>query len=109
MGAGGGTTRDLHVHRRFALQQVIFPEKLLSDFDEALRSFRSRCRDAESLETSSQALVVETSRKGPTVDDAKHFVNAIAEDEAAILHRNARFGTRQNAAVYVNEIFGIHW
>lgn len=103
------STSDLDVEHRLSPRQIVLPQQLFPDFDEA----RGRNSTSESYSHSPEAplepVVVEVRREEPAIDAAEDFVHSVAKNEAAVLDGHACLPAREEAPVYVDNVFRVHW
>ena len=105
----GIEVRDERPLDRFPFAQPIVANQLLSDLDEPLGRITTLERDPDSIEASFQPVVVEARGEKAPIDNAEHLVDAVAKDEASVLHRDARLGAWDKAAVHVDDVFRFHF
>ena len=92
-----------------ALESAPLFEELFADFHEARRRIAALESDSDALETPLETLIVEPGGEQPPIDDAEHFVNAVAEDEPTVLHRDASLRAREKLAVHIDNVFLVHF
>ena len=99
----------LDVERRLSPRQIVLLQQLFPDFDEAGWRISTGERYSHPLEAPLEPLVVETGREESAVDGAEDFVHAVAKHEPAVLDGHACLPAREEAAVYIDDVFRVHW
>jgi hypothetical protein len=97
MGARRRPSRDLQVYGALALQQVVLADEPLLQ-----RSDRIQVQpgiDAKFPEPASEASSMSLPLEEPAANDPSHFIDAVAEEEAALINREFGFVARQELAV----------
>ena len=83
MRARSRSARDLQIDRPLAAHQAVLTDEAVVNVDELL--WRHSRVDPEAAKAVLQAPHVAISLEEPAVDDAGDFVNAVTEDEAAVV------------------------
>ena len=95
------TARDLHVDRRLAASKAVVRNELFADRLQR-RRLGAHHADAQGVEAVRHARRMPVPRVEAPADDAHHLVNAVAEHEAAILHRDPRLFLRHVLPIQID-------
>ena len=99
-----GTTRDLQVHGPLPLEHfVLTHQPFLQRTD---RVDIEAWLDPKFPESTGEASGMPLPLEEPTANDSRHFIDAIAEEEAAFIDRKLGLGAGQELAVQVDNGHG---